>query len=344
MAKPTQEKKQPQKPDIEEDSDSDSSNDEDYHTSIIDKADNLSDGDDDIDNDSDLDQHYNSDGDVNDFSSSRSRMRRGINSTTQDNNRKHSIEDTVNHAEELKKKSRIDALWVELNNPVITTPSSNHDLLMSAAAASISDHSKPSVSSRMVTITTTYDFAGETITVTKDVPENSKEAKDYARKNKPGALSQSTVDHEDSIPETEFPATLSSTSSIPSSTTTTTTTTTTKSTPSQSAPKTTTRPSSKRSDDQDENSDPSIKKHKQVRYVRRKSTLDELATTYGVKKPPKMNTLEKSKLDWNSFVGKEGIEDELKHHNKDGYMEKVAFLQRTDERRDKEYQLLKKKR
>jgi len=72
--------------------------------------------------------------------------------------------------------------------------------------------------------------------------------------------------------------------------------------------------------------------------------LDSLATTYGVKKPAKMNTLEKSKLDWNAFVGKEGIEDELKHHNKDGYMEKVAFLQRTDERRDQEYQLLKKKK
>ena len=81
-----------------------------------------------------------------------------------------------------------------------------------------------------------------------------------------------------------------------------------------------------------------------MRYLRRKSTLDSLAATYGVKKPAKMNTLEKSKLDWNTFVGKEGIEDELKHHNKDGYMEKVAFLQRTDERRDQEYQLLKKKK
>lgn len=81
-----------------------------------------------------------------------------------------------------------------------------------------------------------------------------------------------------------------------------------------------------------------------MRYVRKKSNLDALAATYGVKKPAKLNTLEKSKLDWKNFVGKEGIEDELKHHNKDGYMEKVAFLQRTDERRDQTYQELKKRK
>ncbi|ORX52672.1 hypothetical protein DM01DRAFT_1383855 [Hesseltinella vesiculosa] len=46
-----------------------------------------------------------------------------------------------------------------------------------------------------------------------------------------------------------------------------------------------------------------------------------------------MNTLDKSRLDWKSFVEKEGIQDDLKYTNKDGYMEKVAFLQRVDDRR-----------
>lgn len=65
---------------------------------------------------------------------------------------------------------------------------------------------------------------------------------------------------------------------------------------------------------------------------RPKSNLNSLMNKYKIKEP-KMNTLEKSKLDWKGFVQKEGIEDELKYKNKDGYMEKVAFLNRVDDRR-----------
>ncbi|KAI9262067.1 bucentaur or craniofacial development-domain-containing protein [Sporodiniella umbellata] len=65
---------------------------------------------------------------------------------------------------------------------------------------------------------------------------------------------------------------------------------------------------------------------------RPKSSLSSLVSQYNIK-VPKMNTLEKSKLDWQKFVEKEGIKDELKYKNKDGYMEKVDFLQRVDERR-----------
>ena len=46
-----------------------------------------------------------------------------------------------------------------------------------------------------------------------------------------------------------------------------------------------------------------------------------------------MNTLEKSRLDWQGYVDREGIRDDLKYTNKDGYMEKVAFLNRVDDRR-----------
>uniref|UniRef100_A0A1E1XBT2 Craniofacial development protein 1 n=1 Tax=Amblyomma aureolatum TaxID=187763 RepID=A0A1E1XBT2_9ACAR len=51
-------------------------------------------------------------------------------------------------------------------------------------------------------------------------------------------------------------------------------------------------------------------------------------------KKTKMSTLEKSKLDWDRFKQEEGIAEELKSHNlgKGGYLEKQAFLQRTDER------------
>ncbi|XP_055529257.1 craniofacial development protein 1 [Wyeomyia smithii] len=49
-------------------------------------------------------------------------------------------------------------------------------------------------------------------------------------------------------------------------------------------------------------------------------------------KKNKLSTLEKSKLDWNSFKRTEGIEEELQTHNKgkDGYLEKQDFLERAD--------------
>lgn len=48
----------------------------------------------------------------------------------------------------------------------------------------------------------------------------------------------------------------------------------------------------------------------------------------------KLSTLEKSKLDWNSFKRNQGIEEELQTHNKgkDGYLERQDFLQRADVR------------
>ncbi|CAO0802758.1 unnamed protein product [Mucor circinelloides] len=76
-----------------------------------------------------------------------------------------------------------------------------------------------------------------------------------------------------------------------------------------------------------------IKKPKSPLQQRRpKSQLSSLVSKYNIKEP-KMNTLEKSKLDWQGYVDREGIRDDLKYKNKDGYMEKVAFLQRVDDRR-----------
>lgn len=49
-------------------------------------------------------------------------------------------------------------------------------------------------------------------------------------------------------------------------------------------------------------------------------------------KKNKLNVLEKTQLDWNSFKNKEGIDEELQTHNKGrgGYLERQDFLQRTD--------------
>lgn len=71
---------------------------------------------------------------------------------------------------------------------------------------------------------------------------------------------------------------------------------------------------------------------KKTNQKRPQSSLSSLVSQYNIKEP-KMNTLDKSKLDWQGFVDREGIRDDLKYKNKDGYMEKVAFLQRVDDRR-----------
>lgn len=51
-----------------------------------------------------------------------------------------------------------------------------------------------------------------------------------------------------------------------------------------------------------------------------------------INKKPKMGTLEKSRLDWDTFKKKEGIEDELALHNrgKQSFIERQNFLQRAD--------------
>jgi hypothetical protein len=53
---------------------------------------------------------------------------------------------------------------------------------------------------------------------------------------------------------------------------------------------------------------------------------------------PKINTVEKSRLDWASYVDKAGIEDELRTHSKakEGYIGRMDFLGRMEERREEE--------
>lgn len=71
------------------------------------------------------------------------------------------------------------------------------------------------------------------------------------------------------------------------------------------------------------------------------SRLADMAASVGLK-PTKLNTLEKSKMDWNTYVSKEGIRDELTHHNKDGYMEKKEFLDRAREKHESDLKAARK--
>ncbi|KAJ1069544.1 hypothetical protein K5549_006128 [Capra hircus] len=67
--------------------------------------------------------------------------------------------------------------------------------------------------------------------------------------------------------------------------------------------------------------------------LKRSSGMSSLLGKIRAKKQ-KMSTLEKSKLDWESFKEEEGIGEELAIHNrgKEGYIERKAFLDRVDHR------------
>ncbi|XP_074864459.1 craniofacial development protein 1 isoform X3 [Carettochelys insculpta] len=70
-----------------------------------------------------------------------------------------------------------------------------------------------------------------------------------------------------------------------------------------------------------------------VSGVKRPSGMSSLLGKIGSKKQ-KMSTLEKSRLDWESFKEEEGIGEELAIHNrgKEGYIDRKAFLGRVDHR------------
>lgn len=63
-------------------------------------------------------------------------------------------------------------------------------------------------------------------------------------------------------------------------------------------------------------------------------------------KKPKMSTLTKTKLDWDSFKKDEGLEDELRNHrkNKDNFVDKQAFLLRADLKQFEQEKAVREKR
>lgn len=73
---------------------------------------------------------------------------------------------------------------------------------------------------------------------------------------------------------------------------------------------------------------------------------DSPLSTPGTKgKGTKLNTIEKSKLDWAGYVDKEGIKDELEgaEKAKDGYLGKMDFLDKMSAKREGDVSSLRKK-
>lgn len=65
----------------------------------------------------------------------------------------------------------------------------------------------------------------------------------------------------------------------------------------------------------------------------KRASLGGISSVLGqIGKKAKISTLEKSKLDWDSYKRAENLEEEITTHNKgkDGYLERQDFLQRAD--------------
>lgn len=80
---------------------------------------------------------------------------------------------------------------------------------------------------------------------------------------------------------------------------------------------------------------------KNLRRKRKRASLLDAVITNSSK--TKLTTLEKSRLDWASYVDKNKIGDELRYKNKAGFLEKQDFLNRVDSRRDNLYSKAKSK-
>ncbi|EEB07376.1 Swr1 complex subunit Swc5 [Schizosaccharomyces japonicus yFS275] len=89
---------------------------------------------------------------------------------------------------------------------------------------------------------------------------------------------------------------------------------------------------------------PSISRLPTKKPLRRRRPSPIAASASGTKtKKPKLNTLQEAQQDWKSFVQKNDIETELRHRNKDGYVERQEFLAKTEIARELQLRNLKKK-
>ncbi|KAI5961070.1 SWC5 [Candida margitis] len=75
--------------------------------------------------------------------------------------------------------------------------------------------------------------------------------------------------------------------------------------------------------------------------LKRPSLIDKFIALNGNNKKMKLSTLEKSRLDWASFIDKRKIGDDLKRHNRGGYLDKQEFLGRVDLKKDEIYRKAK---
>ena len=204
----------------------------------------------------------------------------------------------------------IDSIWAELNNTKpqvpqvpqktqetssISTSTSNSTPIVSSSQQS-SKANSPSTQTPLeqekIKITSTYEFAGKTVTEEKWVDKDSQEAKAYLNSAKLTSKLES-----DKASSTSTAAAAAAENGTP-------------------------------------------KKPLLRRKRKRESLLDAVISNSS---KTKLSTLEKSRLDWATYVDKNKINDELKYKNKSGFLEKQDFLNRVESRRDDLYKNAKSK-
>ncbi|WEW54630.1 swr complex subunit [Emydomyces testavorans] len=216
----------------------------------------------------------------------------------------------------------VDALWAQMNardpgsTPIAPKDGTRRDVEMTDT-----DHpsaSSPAVrpSEETITIKRTYKFAGETITEEKLVPKDSAEAKTYLSSMDTPNAKQATA-KKDEQQRTDQPS------------------------------KTHTPPLRRplRRYSRFDPNPPDMYKRNWVKasssHIPPTPKEQQHAATTAPSTPvtgPKLNTVMKSKLDWATYVDKEGIKDELDVHSraKEGYMGRMDFLGRVEAKREEE--------
>ncbi|KAI0071532.1 hypothetical protein K474DRAFT_1693431 [Panus rudis PR-1116 ss-1] len=196
--------------------------------------------------------------------------------------------------DEAEKKKARDALWAQFQASLAAPPP------------------KPVSQPKLVKIVKRYRYAGDEITEVKEVPEDSEDAKKYPRwQPEPSKLSDAPA----ASTSTSTPAT---TSPEPSSTPDQTT-----STPAESSTA---------------GASASAQKPKPAKKPGPRKPKVNLAPLPGSQKAKKLTTLDKSAMDWRSHVEAEqssDLKDELEANRRGGgYLEKVEFLKRVEERKE----------
>ncbi|KAL4977025.1 bucentaur or craniofacial development-domain-containing protein [Aspergillus desertorum] len=221
----------------------------------------------------------------------------------------------------------VDAIWAQMNAPdsklgLAPTPDTQKQDETPAADTEVRDQEnnnpteanapaeKPSQQlSEMVKIKRTYKFAGEMITEEKVVPRDSAEAKLFLYGNGDGEVVAVTGDEIANITGKGSEGTSTDhTLRI--------------------------RRPLRRISRFDPNPSGSIKKS----WEKQPLTENGAGAGHGNVQGPKINTVEKSRMDWAAYVDQEGISDELRMHSKakEGFLGRMDFLNRVDAKKEEE--------
>ncbi|GAA5925791.1 Swc5p [Sporobolomyces koalae] len=252
-------------------------------------------------------------------------------------------------------KSAVDDLWASFNDPGATDPYAA-TTTMAPAASTTSTLGSPATAGAnqpgsgvldnkgkakanldqddLVTIKVTYKFAGDTITQDKRVPRTSQEAINYFALHPEQSAAKASPT---AVPTKPDPTTASLDALFGPDT----------SLPTSAPPLTSAEPDPLKPPAPTSAAAAAAPLPPAGGPRRKKAGggLGAMAASMGVGvKPAKLNTLEKSKLDWNSYVQtQDGLQDTLQHARKDGYLEKKDFLDRVEARKEQGWESAKKK-